>query len=245
MLDSLKEFTNSTFNTAIARIKNPAFGAFALSWCAFNWKQLLYLFFADNSIYYKISYISENSNWCNVIIFPAISALFICIGQPWLNNAIIKWQSKPLDNLESITTYKNAKAISRSTKLKRLEAKRDVTYEKIRTGEEKNIQSMKEQITKSQEKMGEITRERDNAQNEKLQLEEKINTITAHQEELTLTLNTLNAKNNELENEKKQMLYSIRFLIRVVEEHKIDIYRYREDAIDLEKYRNNNSRQSN
>lgn len=241
MLDSLKEFTTSTFNTAIARVKNPAFGAFGLSWCAFNWKQLLYLFFAENSIYYKISYISESSNWCNVIIFPAISALSICIGLPWLNNAIIKWQSKPLDNSESIINYKNAKTISRMTKLKRLEAKRDVMYEKIKTGEEKNIQSMKETIAKSQEKMGEITSERDKAINEKLQLEEKLNAVTAHQDELTLAFNTLKTKNNELDNEKKQMLDSIKFLIRIVDQNKIDIYKFREEAIDLEKYRNNNS----
>lgn len=76
MLESLKEFTTSTFNTAMNRVKNPAFGAFAISWCAFNWKQILYLFFADNGIYYKIEYISQNSSWWSVIIYLHSRHLF-------------------------------------------------------------------------------------------------------------------------------------------------------------------------
>lgn len=161
MLESLKEFTTSTFNTAMNRVKNPAFGAFAISWCAFNWKQILYLFFADNGIYYKIEYISENSNWFNIFLFPIISSLVLCIGLPWLNNAISKLQSKPLDNADSIENFKQARKIQRSTRLQRLKAKHDVTYDKVKTGAEKDIQTMKEDITKSQERMGELTKEID------------------------------------------------------------------------------------
>ncbi|EHD1566516.1 hypothetical protein JR748_003866, partial [Escherichia coli] len=161
MLESLKEFTTSTFNTAMNRVKNPAFGAFAISWCAFNWKQILYLLFADNGIYYKIEYISQNSSWWSVIVFPAFSSLVLCGGLPWVNNAITKWQSKPLDNADSIENYKQARMIQRSTRLQRLKAKHDVTYDRVKTGAEKDIQSMKEQITESQARMGELTSERD------------------------------------------------------------------------------------
>ncbi|HCD5488888.1 TPA: hypothetical protein NBZ22_004397, partial [Klebsiella pneumoniae] len=172
MLESLKEFTTSTFNTAMNRVKNPAFGAFAISWCAFNWKQILYLLFADNGIYYKIEYISQNSSWWNVIVFPAISSLVLCIGLPWINNAITKWQSKPLDNADSIENFKQARMIQRSTRLQRLKAKHDVTYDKVKTGAEKDIQSMKEQITESQSRMGELTNERDQLL-DKLRMTEK------------------------------------------------------------------------
>ncbi|HBR1369381.1 TPA: hypothetical protein L9L60_002052 [Klebsiella pneumoniae] len=161
MLESFKEFTTSTFNTAINRVRNPAFGAFAISWCAFNWKQILYLLFADNGIYYKIEYISQNSSWWNVIVFPAFSSLFLCIGLPWINNAITKLQSKPLDNTDSLENLKQARMIQRSTRLQRLRAKRDITYEKVKTGDEKQIQDMKEEITQSQSRMGELTQERD------------------------------------------------------------------------------------
>ena len=161
MLESLKEFTTSTFNTAMNRVKNPAFGAFAISWRAFNWKQILYLLFADNGINYKIEYISQNSSWWNVIVFPAFSSLVLCVGLPWVNNAITKWQSKPLDNADSIENFKQARMIQRSTRLQRLKAKHDVTYDRVKTGAEKDIQSMKEQITESQARMGDLTKERD------------------------------------------------------------------------------------
>ncbi|WP_373854917.1 hypothetical protein [Klebsiella variicola] len=166
MLESLKEFTTSTFNTAMNRVKNPAFGAFAISWCAFNWKQILYLLFADNGIYYKIEYISQNSSWWNVIILPLFSSLVLCVGLPWVNNAITKWQSKPLDNADSIENFKQARMIQRSTRLQRLKAKHDVTYDRVKTGAEKDIQSMKEQITESQARMGDLTKERDALRND-------------------------------------------------------------------------------
>lgn len=51
--------------------------------------------------------------------------------------------------------------IQRSTRLQRLKAKHDVTYDRVKTGAEKDIQSMKEQITESQARMGDLTKERD------------------------------------------------------------------------------------
>lgn len=205
MLESLKEFTTSTFNTAMNRVKNPAFGAFAISWCAFNWKQLLYLFFADNGIYYKIEYISQNSSWWNVIILPVFSSLVLCVGLPWINNAITKWQSKPLDNADSIENFKQARMIQRSTRLQRLKAKHDVTYDKVKTGAEKDIQSMKEQITESQVRMGELTKERDDLSKQLSELQikyqdyaKKIITTEAKLEKALNENKSITADNNDL-----------------------------------------------
>lgn len=47
MFESFKELFLSTANTAVHRAKNPVLGAFVMSWCAFNWKSLLYLFLAN------------------------------------------------------------------------------------------------------------------------------------------------------------------------------------------------------
>ncbi|SXE63112.1 hypothetical protein [Klebsiella variicola] len=205
MLESLKEFTTSTFNTAMNRVKNPAFGAFAISWCAFNWKQILYLLFADNGIYYKIEYISQNSSWWNVIILPVFSSLVLCVGLPWVNNAITKWQSKPLDNADSIENFKQARMIQRSTRLQRLKAKHDVTYDKVKTGAEKDIQSMKEQITESQVRMGELTKERDDLSKQLSELQikyqdyaKKIITTEAKLEKALNENTSITADNNDL-----------------------------------------------
>ncbi|EPY7152251.1 hypothetical protein ACXEIS_001292 [Klebsiella variicola] len=234
MLESLKEFTTSTFNTAMNRVKNPAFGAFAISWCAFNWKQILYLFFADNGIYYKIEYISQNSSWWNVIILPVFSSLVLCVGLPWVNNAITKWQSKPLDNADSIENFKQARMIQRSTRLQRLKAKHDVTYDRVKTGAEKDIQSMKEQITESQSRMGEITKQRDELSHAILEERNKLNHALGESSvyreryiSIENELNKISAENKEL---KSIIDYNIQFILGSssvpdsVKEHLMDVH---------------------
>lgn len=157
MLESLKEYFSSTVNTAAQRVSNPVFGAFAISWCAFNWKSILYLFLSDSGIIDKITYISDNSNWKTVALYPCISVAVLCGCLPWINNMISAWQAKPLDNNDSIENHRKAKRILRATRLQRLNAKHDVTYDKVKTGAEKDIQSMKEEIIKSKDSMGELT----------------------------------------------------------------------------------------
>ncbi|HDC4218678.1 TPA: hypothetical protein OR380_001359 [Escherichia coli] len=174
MLESLKEYLSSTVNTAAQRVRNPVFGAFALSWCAFNWKSILYLLLSDSSIIDKITYISSNSSWKTVLAFPCVSAIILCGGMSWINNVISKWQAKPLDNYDSIENHRKAKRIHRATRLQRLKAKHDVTYDKVKTGAEKDIQAMKERITESQARMGELTSERDRLSDKVLELNKKL-----------------------------------------------------------------------
>lgn len=173
MLESLKEYFSSTVNTAAQRVSNPVFGAFVLSWSAFNWKSILYLLLSDSSIIDKITYISDNSSWKTVALYPCLSVAVLCGALPWINNLISAWQAKPLDNNDSIDNLRKAKLLHRATRLQRLKAKHDVTYEKVKTGAEKDIQAMKEVITESQERMGEITAERDAALNDFIALSKK------------------------------------------------------------------------
>lgn len=172
MLESFKELFSSSISTAAQRVKNPALGAFALSWCAFNWKSILYLLLSKTTIIDKITYITDNSTWKTVIGYPCVSVIVICGFLPWANNVISKWQAKPLDNTDSIENHRKAKLIQRSTRLQRLQAKHDVTYDKVKTGVETEIQGMREQILKSQERMGEVTAERDNLKGQLFELEE-------------------------------------------------------------------------
>ncbi|MBJ9570244.1 hypothetical protein [Citrobacter braakii] len=159
MIESFKELFSSTVSTAAQRVRNPAIGAFALSWCAFNWKSILYLLLSDTKVLDKITYISDNSTWKTVIGYPCVSVIIICGILPWANNLISVWQAKPLDNNDSIENFRKAKLILRATRLQRLQAKHDVTYDKVKTGAEKNIQDMKEEIIKSKNSMGELTAE--------------------------------------------------------------------------------------
>ncbi|ELY6147286.1 hypothetical protein SNQ14_002762 [Cronobacter sakazakii] len=55
MLNTFKEALSSAVNTVAQRIRNPVFGAFVLSWGAFNWKQVLYLLFSDKAFIIRLN----------------------------------------------------------------------------------------------------------------------------------------------------------------------------------------------
>lgn len=181
MLSQLKEFLHSALTTASDRARNPVFGAFFFSWCAFNWKSLLFLFFSKTSIIERIDYISAASGWKTALIYPLASAAFLCLVLPWINNLIHSVQSKPNINSDAINDNRKARSLQSSIYLKRLEAERDSTYDKVKTDAEKEIQSMRETIIESKDRMGVLTAE-----------------ITAKDDELDRVTKQLNDANSRL-----------------------------------------------
>ena len=201
MFESFKELFLSTANTAVNRAKNPVLGAFVMSWCAFNWKSLLYLFFSKSNIIDKISYISDNSTWKTVMFYPCLSVITICCLLPWVNNIINVWQAKPLDNNDSIENHRKARKIQRETRLQRLLAKKDITYEKVKTGAEKNIQDMKEEIILSKDRMGQLTSELKERETELRAAQARILELSKVIDETTSKLENLEKAHKNLKNE--------------------------------------------
>jgi len=201
MLESLKEYFSSTINTAAQRVSNPVFGAFALSWSAFNWKSILYLFLSDTGIIDKITYISVNSSWKTVALYPCLSVIVLCGGLPWVNNLISAWQAKPLDNNDSIENFRKAKLILRATRLQRLQAKHDVTYDKVKTGAEKDIQDMKEEIIRSKNSMGELTAELKAKDDELRSASAQLSDLNHSLKEISETLGRMNDAYKTLKND--------------------------------------------
>ncbi len=95
--------------------------------------------------------------------------------------------------------------IQRSTRLQRLKAKHDVTYDKVKTGAEKDIQSMKEQITESQVRMGELTKEKDALEKKYNELSDAYNTYLSRVSELGSQLDTKNFEIQQLQNENSDL----------------------------------------
>lgn len=209
MFESFKELFLSTANTAVHRAKNPVLGAFIMSWCAFNWKSLLYLFFSKSNIIDKISYISDNSTWKTVMFYPCLSVITICCLLPWVNNIINVWQAKPLDNNDSIENHRKARKIQRETRLQRLLAKKDITYEKVKTGAEKNIQDMKEEIILSKDRMGQLTSELKERETELRAAQARILELSKVIDETTSKLENLEKAHKQLKDEYKSYKESI------------------------------------
>lgn len=208
MFSQLKEFLHSALNTASDRAKNPVFGAFFFSWCAFNWKSLLFLFFSKTPIIERIDYISAASDWKTALFYPLASAAFLCLVLPWVNNVIHSVQSRPNLNSDAISDKRKAKSLQSSIYLKRLEAERDITYEKVRTDAEKEIQTMRETITESKDRMGILTAEI-TAKDEELnrittQLFEASSRLLDSEEKISKLIDSYNQLNVQYESEKNQ-----------------------------------------
>lgn len=96
--------------------------------------------------------------------------------------------------------------IQRSTRLQRLKAKHDVTYDRVKTGAEKDIQSMKEQITESQARMGELTNERDELRKSINYLNKEVKNLKSNIENANSIITEKNERISQLENSRESLL---------------------------------------
>ncbi len=96
--------------------------------------------------------------------------------------------------------------IQRSTRLQRLKAKHDVTYDRVKTGAEKDIQSMKEQITESQARMGELTSERDELRKKINFLNKEVQNLKSNIEDANSIITEKNERISQLENSRESLL---------------------------------------
>ncbi|EPL1553982.1 hypothetical protein B6I71_18250 [Klebsiella pneumoniae] len=96
--------------------------------------------------------------------------------------------------------------IQRSTRLQRLKAKHDVTYDRVKTGAEKDIQSMKEQITESQARMGELTNERDELRKTINYLNKEVKNLKSNIENANSIITEKNERISQLENSRESLL---------------------------------------
>ncbi|HDH9093175.1 TPA: hypothetical protein PJO28_005053, partial [Escherichia coli] len=136
-----------------------------------------------------------------VMFYPCLSVITICCLLPWVNNIINVWQAKPLDNNDSIENHRKARKIQRETRLQRLLAKKDITYEKVKTGAEKNIQDMKEEIILSKDRMGQLTSELKERETELRAAQARILELSKVIDETTSKLENLEKVHKNLKNE--------------------------------------------
>ena len=148
----MKEFLQSIFKSTEERIKNPFIGAFMTSWCLFNWKPILFLFFSSKIIEDKITYISSSfSNICFLLWFPLCSAIFYVLILPYLNlliEELLKYSSIKRNSIlinKQKQTIENQKELA-IEEIKLEEAKTDYrernTHNKLVEDLQKNIKDL-------------------------------------------------------------------------------------------------------
>jgi len=82
----MKELLQTIFMTSKERISNPIIGTFLISWTAFNWKPIIFLFISGQKIEDKITYIDSNlSSINNLLFFPLIAVFIYVLIIPYVN----------------------------------------------------------------------------------------------------------------------------------------------------------------
>jgi len=198
MLDFIKELFASVKKTSTERISNPFYGVFIFTWLAFNWEAVAILLFSDLHMQERVRFI--NSAYPLMYIYPFISSVVLTFILPWCTEKITFFQSKSLSRTSSLLAIRKKKMLTADISVERFRAKKDVAYERYKVGAEKEVQSMREEITLSTKRTGELTEQRDDAVSKLAELRVE---YTKVKKESELTLKTL-AEHSRLKSELKE-----------------------------------------
>lgn len=197
MRDFFANLFKCTSETMVERIKSPIVGAFVFSWLFFNWKIILILLFSDSKIEDKIDVISKYIT-LESFLYPAIFSVVYSLAIPVVS-VVVEWCLKKvsMNSIELAYAKKNIGLIKKKDSEK-LRADADIAYERQKTGAEKEIQEMRENITKSKEREGILVKERESAISEKNEIL-KINEVLKKESDyLNVELSQLRKENSKL-----------------------------------------------
>lgn len=205
MLEFFKNIINSATDSASDRIKNPLVGAFIFAWIACNWNIVFIMLFSSKSIEEKIDYAIDGYDFYHGFGSPIILALIYTVFIPIIT-LIIDYS---LRFITSLSLKNNHQKKIEILKLKKIEeqhkAEVDIAYEEKKTGAEKEIQKIRESITESKEREGQLTQEAEELKKEITTLKLNSNALKeTHSEKLNLLNNIikkLEDENNRLNNE--------------------------------------------
>ncbi|HAU5009443.1 TPA: hypothetical protein NY308_001503 [Proteus mirabilis] len=205
MLDFFKNIINSATDSASDRIKNPLVGAFIFAWIACNWNIVFIMLFSSKNIEEKIGYALDVYSWKYGFWSPVLVAFLYVLFVP-IANLLIDIVLKKFVLLSLHNQHEKKIAILEMKKVEeKNRAEVDIAYEKIKTGAEKEIQEIRESITESKEREGQLTQEAEELKKEISTLKLNSNELKkSHNEKLELLNNIikkLEDENNKLNNE--------------------------------------------
>ncbi|HHN8474158.1 TPA: hypothetical protein ACRRWY_001547 [Morganella morganii] len=197
MKDFFANLFKCTSETMIERIKSPIVGAFVFSWLFFNWKTILILLFSDSKVEDKIDIISKYIT-LESLLYPAIFSIVYSLAIPVIS-VVVEWCLKKvsINSIELAYAKKNIGLIKKKDSEK-LRADADIAYERQKTGAEKEIQEMRENITKSKEREGILVKERESAINEKNEILKINEGLKKETDYLNVALSELRKENSKL-----------------------------------------------
>lgn len=209
MLDFFKNIINSATDSASDRIKNPLVGAFIFAWIACNWNIVFIMLFSSKNIEEKIGYALDVYSWKYGFWSPVLVAFLYVLFVP-IANLLIDVVLKKFVLLSLHNQHEKRIAILEMKKVEeKNRAEVDIAYEKIKTGAEKEIQEIRESITESKEREGQLTQEAKELKEKIDFLNNEIEKIKheaeSNVEELTGMIAILKGKNSALVDENNKI----------------------------------------
>lgn len=158
-MELFKNIINSATDSASDRIKNPLVEAFIFAWVACNWNIVFITLFSSKSIEEKIDYAIDGYDFYHGFGSPIILALTYVVFIPIITFII----DYSLRLITSLSLKNNHQKNIEFLKLKKIEeqhkAEVDIAYEETKTGVEKEIQEIRESITESKKREGQLIKE--------------------------------------------------------------------------------------
>ncbi|MBP6079749.1 MAG: hypothetical protein KA732_00560 [Providencia sp.] len=209
MKEEAKEIVQAVSEAAKDRIKNPVMATFVISWCVFNWNSLLVLIFGNDSIQQKVQIasvaFSEKNSWFIPIFFTTI---YLFLNKPL--NLLFQKAMVWFDYISmSIEHSKKIKELELEKERESSRAEKDMAYEDTKTNKEKEIQEMKEKITQSQNREGELVNDRDDAILEKEQAIKEKKDALQKVESIQIEINSYGMRYSKIESLLSELVFYI------------------------------------
>lgn len=174
------DLINSVFQASRERLKNPFIGSYCLAFIFWNWQPFFYLIYSDEAVKERINYIAINySSGFNTVLIPLIIAFIYNIVPPYIMLLVDK-----------STGYGKHQRLEHSSNDRKIEIK----YKMALVSAERNLreaQSEEQNLTSLQRKIELL-------ENEKINLQLKLDQETINLNTATQALNELQTHNNEL-----------------------------------------------
>jgi hypothetical protein len=169
----MKELIQTIFSTSKERITNPIIGTFLISWTAFNWKPIIFLFMSDQKIEDKINYIDTNLTTNNNLLFyPLVAIVIYVLVIPYFNllfEYLLEF-SRVKRNFIAISKQKQIIENKKELAIEEIKLEEAQTEFKERKNQNKLIEDLQTSIQAKEEQLL-IERERFNDLNKKIKEE--------------------------------------------------------------------------
>ena len=125
MTELLKDY----FEVWTQRVRSPLGGYTVFAFLIFNWREVFFLLFSEQSAAIRIRFFDLRTSWLDLIVLPIIIGALLAFVTPWLNYIIVQLIKKPVGKHRQLQTTESISnkihQINDSTRIEKAEAENE------------------------------------------------------------------------------------------------------------------------